>query len=289
MNFWEANRGLLIGAAVALVVALLVHFLVAGQARGAASGLAEECAELRGMIDALTPADGKPAPEALKDIRDERAGLEKVLGTDKTPGRVAGLLLQLPRDYIVPKNADNPRFNIFERKLAEIRERCNTSGIFPRYEQSRPESCPLGFTPQVLKEDVQLLLQRLCAANRLTGALIDASGQGSLRVKSCSHGPVRLLSSPDVSRMHLRLMPMTVRMTADERVLTAFVERISRDGSFLALQNLAVEVTDPKARTFNLTADVLALVPLDGPGPGKGSGRTSPVGPGTGTVPVGRY
>ncbi|HOX08436.1 MAG TPA: hypothetical protein PK280_18720 [Planctomycetota bacterium] len=247
------------------------------------------------------------APEVLKAIKAEHSELEKVLGTEKVAGRVSGLLLVCP---VVTKNADNPRFNLFERRLAGSRDKCNASGIFPRYDQSRPESCPLGFTPEVQKDEAQLLTQalvsekekeevrvqqlldRLSAANRLTDAVIEASGRGVLRVRSCIQRPVRMLASPQVSRMHLRVVPMAVRMTADEKGLVAFVERISRAGSFLAIENLSVEVTDPKAKTFNLSAQVLALVPKEGPGPARPGDRSGPGRPGqigNPVAPIGRY
>jgi hypothetical protein len=311
MSFWEANRGLLAGVGVALVVTLAVHFLVAGPSRRAAAAMEEKNAELQRRIDELTPDSGRPAPEVFQATMDERKKLNQVLAADsRTPGSVGGLLLVLPKDYVVARNADNPRFNIFERKLAASRDRCNASGIFPRYDQSNPAVCPLGFTPEVQKEEVllvtqglgserereearvQLLLERLCATNRLGDALIEVASQGSLRVKACVQGRLRLVASPQVSRMHLRLLPITVRMTADEKALVAFAERISRPGGFLAIEELGVEVTDPKARVFNLTVQLLALVPREGPGPAKPGdqpGSRRPGQPGVPVAPIGRY
>jgi len=283
VSFWEANRGLVIGAAVALVVALGVDWLVAGPSRTNAVKLEAEAAELQSQIEALAPAAGQPAPQALETIGKERADLSKVLD------KVKGLLLALPKDYQIPKNADNPRFNIFERKLAESRDRTNASGLFPRYDQSHPENCPLGFIPQVQKEDVPLLLERLYAADRLTEAVIESASHGPFRALGITHGPAGLLSSPGVTRMHLRLVPLTIRAAADEKTLMAFLERISREGSFLALQELHVEVTDTRAKTFNFTAEVRALVPRDGPGPRKTGGPGGPRRPVGPPPPIGRY
>jgi hypothetical protein len=279
MSFWEANRGLVTGAILALLLAAIMHFLVAGARRSQARDLERQAAELQAQIDKLdrgAPAPDIAAPEALKAIKAERAELDKVLK------RTGGLLLTLPPEYVLPKNAPDKQL-IFERQLSELRARC-VEGRYPKYDQSKPQSCPLGFTQEIQKEEVELLLQRLAAARRLMAA---ADAANLARVLSISHGKAATLGSPGVSKMHLRLLPLNLRGVADEKSLVTFIQEISREGSFLGLESLEVEVTDPKAKTFNIKAGLLALVAMEGPakagGPG-GPGQSGPTPPS-----IGRY
>jgi len=279
MSFWEANRGLVAGAILALLLAAIMHFLVAGARRSQARDLERQAAELQAQIDKLdrgAPAPDMAAPEALKAIKAERAELDKVLK------RTGGLLLTLPPEYVLPKNAPDKQL-IFERQLSELRARC-VEGRDPKYDQSKPQSCPLGFTRELQdreSSDLEMLFQRLAAARRLMAA---ADAANLARVLSISHGKAATLGSPGVSKMHLRLLPLNLRGVADEKSLVTFIQEISREGSFLGLESLEVEVTDPKAKTFNIKAGLLALVAMEGPGKAGGPGQSGPTPPS-----IGRY
>jgi len=266
VSFWERNRGLLVGLVAAAVGGLVIHFMVAGSRRSQAQGVEAQNAGLEGEIARLNELKNKPAPEAIKELKAERADLQKVLK------RLEGMLLVQPREYVLPKNEAYPRL-FFDKRLNELRKRCADQG--GRF-VGKP--CPAGFTDQLQKEDVELLLQRLSAARLLTEAAENAK---VAQVQGLVHGRPALLTAPGVDRFHLRLLPINVRFVADERQLIAFVQEISREGRFLTLQNLSVEVIDPKAKTFQASADLMALVRRDGSGSAK-----KPEGPVPGTRPL---
>lgn len=262
MSFWERNRGLLIGAIAAAVVAGIVHFGMAGSWRSQAQAVEKKNSEGRAHIAKFSPPKDMPTPQALEVVLKKREGIDKIIQSQRR------WLMVQPREYQLSKNEPNPQL-FFESHLNELRKRCQEQG--GRY-TGRP--CPLGFTDEIQKEEVQLLLQRLAAVRILADA---ADAARVAQVQSVTLGRPALLTSPGVGSFHLRILPMTMRFLADERQLTALLTEISQSKKPLALQTLALEVADPKARTFYGSIEVLALVERseapparkpDGGGPG---------------------
>lgn len=238
---------------------------------------AEEVVAL--VVRHLTGAGlGQTQAEALKAAADERKRLQAEIR------RAAGLLMPIPDKYVIPKSELDPRL-FFEKRLAELRERC-TPDRYPPYLAGK--SCPVGFSAdlQGREGDLKVLLERLAAADRLTATVDAVAKTAAIRVLGITHGAPVMVSAPNVSQVHLRELPMTIRAVTDEKGLTGFVEEISREGSFLALQTLDVEVTDPKSRTLVMKAEVLAVMGRQGAGAkGPAGGGPTPVAP----APVGRY
>ncbi len=229
-----------------------------------------EIAPLRAAVDALLPPT---AAKVIAKMKAERAELKAIIEG------LNGVLLEIPKNSrfrIRGEARADPRF-YFQKQLAELqKERCA--------DRPYPAKTPLGFTPEMVdKQKPALLLERLAAVERLTRAVESA---GLLRVQSIRHGPVKVPPARGVTDMHVALVPMYVKVTADERGMIAFVEEISRKGRFLALDSLHVEVTDPKARKFTMVAGVSALLRREGAAPGRrGRGPTR----GTRPLPIGRY
>lgn len=230
----------------------------------------DEIAPLRKLVEEFLPPT---AAKAIEKMKAERAELKAIIEG------LNGVLLEIPKNSrfrIRGEAKADPRF-YFQKQLAELqKERC--AG------RPYPAKTPLGFTPEMVdKQKPALLLERLAAVDRLTRAVESA---GLLRVQSILHGPVKVPPAKGVTDTHVALVPMYVKVTADERGMTAFVEEISRKGRFLALDSLSVEVTDPKARTFTMVAGVSALLRREGAAPGRrGRGPTR----GTRPLPIGRY
>jgi hypothetical protein len=266
VSFWEANRKLLIGIGAALVAAIVFHFAVVEPRRSEARQLERDGGDLLKEIEKYRNKDTtiSAALAALTKEREKLGTVRKGLG---------GVLLRIEKGspYSPPKVSD-PRF-YFQDQLNKLRK-ARTEG------RPYPVNAPLGFTAETQKKDKpEILLERLAAVDRLTRAVERA---GLRRVRGIRHRPMRTRSAKGVKAFHLAVLPMYLSATADERSLVQFLTEISRADSFLALESLAVEVTNPKARTFRITAGISALILRKSAAPRTGRPRPR-------TLPVGRY
>jgi hypothetical protein len=271
-GFLETNRRLVVGAAVVVAAALAVELVVAGGRRRAAARTEEQNRELQAEIDRLTKHPEKVSA-AMAKLKAEREGLGKVIDG------LRGMLLEIPETsrYRVPPARRNDALFYFQEQHDALRK--------DRVEgRAYPAEAPLGFNAELQsreKDQPELLLERLAAVDRLTAA---AARAGLARITGIRHGAVRTHSAKGVKDLHVACLPVQLSAVADERSLVAFLTEVSREGSFLALDGLALEVTNPKARSFTLKADVSALVLRKAPGP-KGPASGGPGRP----PPVGRY
>ncbi len=271
MSFWEANRRLLILTGAALLAAIIVHFVAAAPRASDAAALEQGNRRMLLEIERLGKAgkDRKLTTEAVKLLEGQRSELAGVLKG------LEGVLLVIPEGsrYLVPRGEIDPRL-YFQKKLDELRKERTEGRLYPA-------DAPLGFTKELQdREKPELLLRRMAAADRLAGAVAEA---GLQRVTSIRHGPLRTRSADGVDDIYLAMLPMEISAVTDERGLVAFLTAISRQDRFLALDDLQIQVGDPKSRTFTLSATVSAITVR------KGTRKTQkrPVGPTT--LPVGRY
>jgi hypothetical protein len=269
VSFWEANRRLLAGCGVALLAAAVVHMVVAGPRWSQARGIDQNNAKLMKEITTLSRETTRVS-KALVALQEERGKLGAVLEN------IGGVMLEIPPEsrFRVPRGEIDPRL-YFQKKLNEMREE-RTAG------RPYPVEAPLGFTKDLQnREDPGLLLERLAAVERLTDAL---HASRLPRVGRIRHEAVVTRGAKGVDDVHLAMLPMQVQVSADERSLVAFLSEVSEEGRFLALEDLTIEVTDPKARTFNVSARVSAVLLRKSKAPS----RREPA-RGTRPLPVGRY
>jgi hypothetical protein len=253
VSFWEANRKLLVGIGAVLVVGMIFHFAVVAALWSDGN---TSRAEGDGLLEKIENRASKPveAGEAFARLKQQRLQIEKVLGG------LGGGLLQIARNspYRVPSIRRNDARFYFEERLNILRKE-RTEG------RAYPAKCPLGFTKEVQSKDPpEVLLERLAAVDRLTGA---AHSAGLQRVASIRHGPLKVRSSSKVTDVHLVLLPMQLTATADERGLVQFCTQISREDAFLALDSLDVKVANPEAKTLTMTVGVSALLLRRKPAP----------------------
>ncbi len=268
MSFWEANRKLLVGIGAVLLAGLIFHFAVVGALWSEGNASRRDGQVLLEEIESrrARPVESR---EAFATLKKQRLQIEKVLGG------LGGVLLQIPKKspYRVPSMRRNDAQFYFEERLNILRKD-RTEG------RPYPSKFPLGFTKAVQSKDgPEVLLERLAAVDRLTRA---AHSAGLQRVWAIRHGPFKVRSSSKVTDVHLVLLPMELKATADERSLVQFCTEISRQGSFLALDSLDVEVSNPKANTFTMTVGVSALLMRSTPAPKTRNTRAR-------VLPVGRY
>jgi hypothetical protein len=282
-NRWEGSRRLLIGTTVVVAAALAVELVVAGGRRRAAAEIENGKVEdgkvvekgnrqLADEIEKLT-SSSQAVSKALAQLEAERKGLSTVMEG------LRGVLLDIPansRYRVPPARRNDALFYFQEQRDALRKERTEGRGY--------PAEAPLGFTADLQareKDQPELLLERLAAVDRLTAAVQRA---GVVKVNTIRHGAVRVHSAKGVKDLHVACLPMQLIAVADERALVALLTEVSRERSFLALDGLSLEVTNPKARTFVMRADVSALIERKSPGP-KGPAAGGPGRP----PPVGRY
>jgi hypothetical protein len=271
-GFLERNRGLVFGAAGVVAAALAVELLVVqGRFLSAAAEVEKGNAGLEEEIGKLS-SRGVEVSKALAGLKTERERLE---GLRRELG---GVLLDIPEKsrYRVPPGRRNDALFYFQEQHNILRKE-RTDG------RPYPAEAPLGFSPDIQtkeKDKPELLLERLAAVDRLTAAVQTA---GLAKVSAIRHGELRAATAKGVKDMHLAVLPMHLSATADERSLVAFLTEISREGNFLALESMQVEVTGPKARTFKLEADVCALIERRTAPPKDLPGRV------TRPLPIGRY
>jgi len=245
VNFWEANRKLLVGIGVAVAAAVAFELTVVGAVRGEAQQHRSSSRDLLENVESHTKKK-IGVSDALAELQGQRDRLKKVMkGMD-------GLLLDIPKGspYLVPEMRRNDAKFYFEERLNALRKE-RVEG------RAYPGEFPLGFTKELReKEDPGLLLERLAAVDRLTRA---AHAAGVERIRSIRHGSLKIRSARGIKDVHLALLTMQITAVGGERSLVQFMTEISTEGRFLALEGLSVEVDNLKAKTFTMTANVSAL------------------------------
>lgn len=271
MNFWERNRKLIAAVIVAAIAAVVVHFVVVSPRYSESARIEEEeNSALRQEIAGINRDGGLDVPAALSRREERRKALDDVIkGMDN-------VLLVIPdgsRFRVPASRRNDAKFYFQEQQNRLFEERC-AGGQYPA-------KGVLGFLQDMYdSESAELLLERLAAVDRLTAAVNRA---GVTRVRQIRHLKTTIHSAKGVKDAYLELLPMTVEMVADERATIEFLSEISRDGAYMALDGLDMQVTDAKSRTVTITAALSALV-LRHKAPPKSTG-----GPGIRGPAVGRY